>query len=223
MTFVHPLFIINLVDKFIDWFADRPVIQQILITAGICAFLLFLIGASYVLTNPTSGNKTGNTISNSSNNNSSSQNPIGSSQNNNWGTYKGDGYQINYPSDVSIQSGVISGGAGGTALIIEGKTPDLSKFTISIQVTNISATPLENILKIFRGFGYKESEILLSNISAKKFTGQIGGGSFVLQETVIAFENRGKLYKIDLFYENAQKNPKIEQEFLKILETFKLI
>ena len=28
-----------------------------------------------------------------------------------------------------------------------------------------------------------------------------------MQETVIAFENRGKLYKIDLFYENAQKNP----------------
>ena len=96
-------------------------------------------------------------------------------------------------------------------------------YTIEIQITSSSATPVENVSNVFRGLGYQESQIIISNLDARKFSGHIGDGLSALQETAIIFENRGKVYKIQLGYTSSEKNDLIEQTFMNILSTFKLI
>mgnify|MGYP001571503096 CR=1 FL=1 len=201
-------------DKFIDWFSGQSVTRQILVTLGICAFLLFLIGASYVLTSPVP-NKPANTISDEKNSSPSESNtPNSPTQTKE--TYSSDTYQLSYPSNLNGGSGVISG--GGTAFSLSGKE-DLTNYTIQLQLTDLAQTPVSNMYSIFRAFGFKEEEVTLKNVTAKKFYGATGD----ITETAIIFENRGKAYKIQLIYSGTTRNSKIDKIFEEIISSFILI
>lgn len=203
-------------DKFIDWFAERSTFQKILITLGICAFLLFLIAASYLLTNPTPSDKTNNTVSNSNNSSAPTSGSTSSQPNTAWQIYSADTFQVSYPQSLTGAPGIISG--GGTALTLTGKE-GVTDYNIEIQVTDSAQTPVDNIYEIFRSFEYKEEQTTLKNIIAKKFSGRTGD----ITETAVIFENRGKVYKIQLFYQSSGRSPQIDQMFEGVISTFTLL
>ncbi len=213
-------------EKFIESFEEKSTTHKIIITLLVALGLLVLTGGLYILTTPSSKKTDQETLvaSPSQNPPSSSppsaaaQNPISPSPNTNWSAYQGDGYQINYPPDVSIQPGVING--GGSALILKGKSGS-TEYTIEIQVTSSSITPIQNIYEIFKGLGYKEEQTNIDSAIARKFSGSIG--SLGLWETAIVFENRGKVYKIQSEYTSPGKNNLIEQTVSRTISTFKLL
>ena len=208
-------------DKFIESFSKKTSAQKIIITILITGGLLFVMGVTYFLTTPPV--KKPDNLQNV-NQTSPTQVPVSAGNESTtpaWPFYKGDGYQISYPPDLIAKPGIIS--TGGTALLLSGKSSNGVDYTIEIQITSSSATPIENVSNIFKGLGYQESQVIISNLDARKFSGHIGDGLPALQETAIIFENRGKVYKIQLGYTSSEKNDLIEQTFMNILSTFKLI
>ena len=208
-------------DKFIESFSKKTSAQKIIITILITGGLLFVMGVTYFLTTPPV--KKPDNLQNV-NQTSPTQVPVSAGNEFTtpaWPLYKGEGYQVSYPPDLIAKPGVIS--TGGTALLLSGKSSNDVDYTIEIQITSSSATPVENVSNVFRGLGYQESQIIISNLDARKFSGHIGDGLSALQETAIIFEDRERLYKIQLSYQKDQPDFQVQQIFQKILAAFKLI
>ncbi|MEK7558880.1 MAG: hypothetical protein AAB521_01075 [Patescibacteria group bacterium] len=204
----------KLVDRFIKFFEEASVSQKLLITGGFCAFLLFFMGASYLLTNYNINTASKNT---SAENNADLPADDGSkSDDGEWEVYTGEAYKLSYPQGMFLSPGVVAG--GGSALGMA-DAEGVTEYGIELEVVDSSQRPLEDIYSSFRIAQYKEEEFLEGDISAKKFSGISGQ----MHETAIIFENRGEVYKFQLSYQSETENPKIKQIFRSILATFSFI
>lgn len=202
-------------DRLIERFEEMTSSQKMIVTAGMTLLVLLFIGALYILTAPKIENpKAPNSFQDSV----ATPTPVVLKMQpvKPWPVYTGSAFELSYPPDATVTSGVVGG--QGEALLIEGKEGG-TDYNIELQITDATQTPLNNIYAIFRGLEYKEEETTLKNVIAKKFSGSVAGTA----ETAIVFESRGKVYKIQLFYNSPQINTNIEQIFQGILSTFKLI
>lgn len=211
-------------DRLINSFSEKTPAQKIIITILGTIIFFLVLGASYLLTTPPSTKKSFQDQNNTGDKNISTPTlvPINTQPTNMpWVSYQGKNYKMSYPPDLISKPGVIS--TGGTSLFLSGKSSDFTNYNIDIQITSSSVIPIENVSNIFRGLGFQESNTIVDNTKAYKFSGHIGDGLSALQETAIIFEDRGRLYKIQLSYQKSQPDFQIQQIFQKILTAFKLI
>jgi hypothetical protein len=204
------------VDKFIQGFSQGSSKQKIVLTILVALGLVLLISFFYFFTNPAPQN--------TNNENSKELNPTPTTTSldpvqpdSSWIVYQGENYELIYPPKLTSRPGVITDGAGGTSFTLTGKEEGID-YTIELQVTSASDAPLESYFATFRGLKYEESQMIIANQDAKKFSGKAGK----FQETAAIFQLGEKIYKFQMSYKSENKNPKIEQIFEGVVSTFKL-
>ncbi|MEK7573194.1 MAG: hypothetical protein AAB531_02095 [Patescibacteria group bacterium] len=201
-------------DRFIKFFEEASVSQKLLITGGFCAFLLFLMGASYLLTNYNINTVPKDT---SAENNADLPADDGSkSDDGEWEVYTGETYKLSYPQDLSLEAGEVSD--GGQEILLKGKHGS-TNYTIELQVLDNTTSSVVDIHELFRSFKYQEENIVMGGLETKIFSGKIDKP----WEKAVAVEYKGNIYKLQFSYESEQQSPQMEEIFRQVIDRFSFI
>ncbi len=212
-------------DKFLEFFSQRTTSQKILITIAGALIFLFFLAVVYILTTPPQpkSNLT-------KDNNSKAQTPTLATINTQptspvLKAYQDKYYQISYPDNLIIEPGIIGNDPEQTSLLIHPPTNSSgnTEYNIEIEALSSKVSSISAILAVFTALGYQKGNITVSNgLPAYIFKGQTEIQSRTLQEIAVFLEDKGRIFKLQLTYNNLNVDPRIELVFLRILPTFRL-
>jgi hypothetical protein len=211
-------------NKFLNFYSDRTLVQKNLIIIGISMILILFFAASYFLTTPSQKNTlpTSATLPTSSTLPSSApfQTTKAIPSTNKLILYTNSYFSISYPDSLSYTEGQISG--GGTSLVLRPKILDSSNAVIDIQTYPITIASQSAIMEnVFTALNYQKNQITIANLPGVIFKGIFPTGKTPLRETAVIFTYQNRIYKLQLTYSGNVDNNDIEGVFKMIIAGFK--
>ena len=135
-------------------------------------------------------------------------------------TYYGSSYILTYPNGWSkTEQEAIT----GTSLILQplDVNQSLNPYIV-IEAADANLLPLSTMLQEFRITRYKETNVSVAGVPAQKYSTVLVSNEGSIHSTSYIFTAHGKNYMIKLGYKQKAVDPELENQFMYIVNNFKL-
>jgi hypothetical protein len=128
----------------------------------------------------------------------------------------GEAYTVSYPTHWEASQTDVAGGGTNTTITLASQDEDAPVATINIQGVSADDTTVGKVEGSFEAFGYEWETGSIQGIPATRFSGSMRE----LHEIVYVFEKDNVVYTMRLSYVASAPDPKIEEQFEEVANTF---